>query len=83
MTKTLRNPMFSSNSQKIKTSPSGATILGVPIYTLGGYRIRIHDNIYDLTPEKHKAFSSTLYTAKNMKTENDILMRNNIIRDLS
>ena len=36
MTKTLGRLMSSSNSLKIKSSPSGATILGVPINTLGG-----------------------------------------------
>ena len=39
MTKTLGRLMSSANSLKIKSSPSGATILGVPIYTLGGDRI--------------------------------------------
>ena len=82
MTKTLASLMSSSNSLKIKSSPSGALILQVPIYTLGGDRIRINDNIYDITPEIHKALSSTSYTGKTMKNENDIVMRNNIIRDL-
>ena len=43
--------------------------------------MRIVDNICDLTPEVHKALSSTSYTGKNMKNENDILMINKIIRD--
>ena len=74
--------MSSLNSLKIKPSPSGATILGVPINTLGGDRIQIKDNIYDLTPEIYKALSDTGYTGKNMKNENDILMMYNIINDL-
>ena len=74
--------MSSANSPKIKSTPSGATILGVPINTLGGDRIQIKDNIYDLTPEIYKALSYTGYTDKPMKIENDILMLNNIIRDL-
>ena len=39
MTKTLVRLMSSLNSLKIIASPSGPTILGVPIYTLGGDRI--------------------------------------------
>ena len=41
LTKTLGSLMFSSKSQRIKASPSGPTILGVPIYTLGGDKLRI------------------------------------------
>ena len=74
--------MSSSNSLKIKSCPSGATILGVPTYTLGDDRLRINDIIYDITPEIHKALSSTSYTGRNMKNENDILMTNTFIRDL-
>ena len=45
MTKTLGRLMSSSNSLKIKPSPSGASILGFSINTLGGDRIQIKDNI--------------------------------------
>ena len=82
MTKTLGRLMSSANSLKIKSTPSGATILGVPIHTLGGDTIQIKDNVYDLTPEIYKALSYTGYDGKTMKNENDILMLNNIIRDL-
>ena len=82
MTKTLGRLMSSANSLKIKSTPSGATILGVPIITLGRDRMQIKDNIYDLTPEIYKALSYTGYDGKTMKNENDILMLNNIIRDL-
>ena len=82
MTKTLGRLMSSANSLKIKSTPFGATILGVPIYTLGGDTIQIKDNVYDLTPEIYKAVSYTGYDGKTMKNENDILMLNNIIRDL-
>ena len=50
MAKTLGRLLSSPNSLKIKPS-SAATILGVPIYTLGGDKLRIVDNDYDLTPE--------------------------------
>ena len=82
MTKTLGRLMSSLNSLKITASPSGPTILGVPIYTLGGDRIQINDNVYDLTPEIYKDLSFTGYDGKTMKNENDILMLNNIINDL-
>ena len=82
MTKTLGRLMSSANSLKIKSTPSGATILGGPINTLGGDRTQIKDNIYDLTPEIYKDLSFTGYDGKTMKNENDILMLNNIIRDL-
>ena len=74
--------MSSANSLKIISSPSGASILGVPIYTLGGDRIQIKGNDYDLTPEIYKALSFTGYEGKNLKNENDILMLYNIIKDL-
>ena len=82
MTKTLGRLMSSLNSLKIIASPSGPTLLGVPIYTLGGDRIQIKDNIYDLTPQIYKALSDTGYTGKTMKNESDILMMNNIKNDL-
>ena len=82
MTKTLGRLMSSANSLKINSTSSGATILGVPIITLGGDRIQIKDNIYDLTPEIYKALSFTGYEGKNLKNDNDILMLYNIINDL-
>ena len=82
MTKTLGRLMSSANSLKINSTPSGATILGVPIFTLGGDRIQIKDNVYDLTSEIYKALSYTGYEGKNLKNEYDILMLYNIINDL-
>ena len=82
MTKTLGRLMSSANSLKILSTPSGASILGVPINTLGGDRIQIKDNIYDLTPEIYKALSYTGYTGENLKNENDILMLYNIVSDI-
>ena len=80
MIKTLGRLMSSANS--LKKTFSGATILGVPIYTLGGDKLRIRDNGYDLTPEIYKALSFTGYPRKTMKNENDILMMKNILNDL-
>ena len=75
--------MNSKNFLKLIPDDSGrATILGVPINTLGGDRLQIKENICDLTPEIYKALSDTGYTGKKMRSENDILMINIIIRDL-
>ena len=83
MTETLGALMNSKNSLKLIPDDSGRTsILGVPINTLGGDRIQIKDNVYDLTPEIYKSPSSTGYTGNTMKNENDFLMMNNNIRDL-
>ena len=61
ITKTLGSVMSSSNSLKRKSSHSGATILGVPIYTLVSDKLRIRDNDFELTPEIYKALSHTGY----------------------
>ena len=82
MTKTLGSLISSSNSLKMKFSPSGTTILGVPIYNLGGDKLRIRDIDNELTPEIYKALSYIGYTGKTMKIENDILMMNIIINGL-
>ena len=82
MTTTLRKLMSSLNSPKIKAGPSGAAILGVPIYTLGGDKLRIYDNDYELTPELYKALSFTGYTGKSMKKGSNILMMSNVLSDL-
>ena len=81
-TKTLGRLMSSANSLKITSTPSGASIFEVLIITLGGDRIQIKDNIYELTPEIYKALSYTGYTGNTMKNKNDILMLNNIKNDL-
>ena len=67
--------MYSSNFLGIKPSPSGPTILGVPIYPLGGDKLRLRDNDYELTLESYKALSYTGYTGKTMNNETDILGR--------
>ena len=82
MTKILGSLMSSSKSPRVKASPSGPTILGVPIYTLGGDKLRIRDNDFDLTPENFKALSSLSYSGKTMKDGNDFFMMNIPRRDL-
>ena len=72
LTKTLGRLMSSPNSLKIKSSPSGATVLGFPKYTLGGDKLKIRENVYDLTPKTYKVLSYTRYTGNTMKNKNDI-----------
>ena len=75
--------MNSRNSLKITQDESGrANILGIPIQISEGDTIKITENVYELTPEIHKALTYTTYTGNTMKDENDILMMYNIIRDL-
>ena len=74
--------MSKSKSLKIKSSPSSATTLGVPIYTLGGDKLRICGNDYESPPEIYKASSYTGYTLKTIKNENDILRMNTTVNDL-
>ena len=42
----------------------------------------MHDNDYELTPEKYKTLSSTGYTGKSMKKESDILLMSINLNDL-
>ena len=75
--------MRSKNSLRITQDESHrANILGVLIQISGADTIKINENIYELTPEIYKALSDTGYTGKDMKNESDILMMDNIIRDL-
>ena len=75
--------MRSKISLKITQDESRrSNILGVPIQISGADTIKINENIYELTPEIYEAMSDTGYTGKTMKNESDILMMNNIIRDL-
>ena len=81
---TIGNLMSSKNSFKKDQDErtGGASINGVPILILGGNSWKIGDNVYEITPEIHKALFSTRFTGESMKSENDILMMNNILRDI-
>ena len=76
--------MSSKNSSKIDQDErtGGASVDGIPVLIFGGDSMKIKDNIYEITPEIHKALSSTGYT-ETMKSENDTLMMNNILRDVN
>ena len=45
--------------------------------------MKIKGNVYGITSEIHKALSSTGYSGEAMKSENDIIMMNNILRDVN
>ena len=83
MRQMLGSLMNSRNSLKITQDESGkANILGVPIQISESDIINVNENVYELTPEIHKALTYTTYTGNSMKDENDILMMYNIIRDI-
>ena len=65
------------NDQDTRTG--GASMNGIPVLIFDGDSMKIKDNVFERTPEIHKALSSTGYTGKTMKNENDILMMNNIL----
>ena len=84
MMETLGSLKTSKNSSKLRPDGFGsASILGVLFITLGGDRMKVNVNIYDLTPEEYEALSSTRYSAKTMKSENDILMTSIYENDLN
>ena len=75
--------MNSRTSLEITQDESGrANILGVPIQISEADTIEINENIYDLIPETYKSLSSTSYTGKTKKNQDDVLTMYKIIRDL-
>ena len=72
MMETLGALMDSKNSLKLIQNDSGrASILGIPIHTLGGDRMQINDNVYNLTLELFIALSSISFSGKTMKNDKD------------
>ena len=55
----------------LKLNQDNMSILGNPISFPGGDKVKTNDNIYEFTPEIHKALSNSSYTQKSMKNEND------------
>ena len=81
MKETLISLTRASNSSRLKQDDSGIiSTLGRQICTLRGDKIKINDNIYELTSELHETFSSTFYTGKTMKNENNIRTLYNILK---
>ena len=72
------------SSLKINNDEEGnLSILDTPIKSLGGDKILVNDsNIYEFTPEIHKALSKSSYTGKSMKNENDRKNLYNFLRDI-
>ena len=76
LTKTIGALMTSSNSLSIKSTPSGASINWVLIYTMASNTIQIDDIVYEWTDEIYKSLSPTGYTCKSMKKDSDFLLSN-------
>ena len=69
---TFKSLFESSNSLKLNQDKEvNLNILGVPLLSLAGDKVQVYDNIYEFTPEIHKAISEISYTGKSMKNEND------------
>ena len=58
------------------------SILGVPIRSVGGDKIQVYDNIYEFTPELHKALSNSSYNGKSRRNEDDRRTLYNFLVDL-
>ena len=80
MTQTLGFLRNSRNFLSLKSSPTGAIFLVVQ--TMGGNLLKIHKNVYELTPEIHKTSSWTGNTGKSMKNDSDVFIFNKILKDL-
>ena len=58
------------------------SILGIPLRSIGGDKVQVYDNIYEFTPQIHKALSNPSYTGKSMKNENDKINLYNFLTDI-
>ena len=79
--KSLKN---TTNSLKLnKDESDNYSILKSAIKPLGGDKILVNDrNIYEFSPEIHKALSNSTYTGKSMKDENDRKNLYNFLTDI-
>ena len=67
---TLKSLSGTPTSLKLnKDNEDNLSILGVALKSFGGDKIQVSDNIYEFTPELHRALSQTSYTGKSMKNE--------------
>ena len=72
-----------STSLKLnKDEDDNYKVLNSVIKPLGGDKILVNGNIYELTPEIHKALSNPSYTGKSMKNENDRRNLYNFLTDI-
>ena len=69
---TFKSLVISTSSIKLNQDKDGnLSILGAPLISLGGDKVQVYHNIYEFTPEIHKALSNSSYTGKSMKNEKD------------
>ena len=69
---TFKSLTESPSSLKLKHDKNGNfSILGTNITPLGGDKVQVFDNIYELNPELHGALSKPSYTGNSTKNEND------------
>ena len=72
-----------NNSLKLnKDEDNNYSILKSVIKPLGGDKILVNDNIYEFTPEIHKALSKSTFTGKSMKDLNDRKTLYNFLTDI-
>ena len=65
---TFKSLAEANNSSKLNQDKNhNMSIPGVPINAQGGDKIQVYENIYEFTPEIHKALSHSSYTGKSMK----------------
>ena len=81
---TIKSMENSSTSLRLNRDEDGnITILDTPLKLIGGDKVRVSDNnIYELTPEIHKALSNQTYTGKSMKNEYDRITLYNFLTDI-
>ena len=80
---TFKSLTESPSSLKLNHDINGNfSILGINITPLGGDKVQVHDNIYELNPELHNALSKPSYTGNSMKNENDRKTLYNFLTDV-
>ena len=73
----------SHNSLRIKQHNLGrGYILGTRIQTMVRDGIKVGENVFVLTPEKHKVLSSTGYRGDRMRNDSDVLMYYNSVNEI-
>ena len=82
MTKTFAALMESPNLSSNKSTPTGASILEVPIPVLGNDTMIIFDTNYELTDETYKTLSLTGYTGDTMKKNSEKIIIGKTLENL-
>ena len=80
---TFKSLESTNTSLKVNKNEDGDfKILGTPTKRLGGDKVLVNDNIYEFSPEIHKALSNENYTGKSMRDINDKKTLYNFLRDI-